>query len=186
MCIRDSLGPDGSLYAATLPSGKVFRLKPDATTTQDEASAQLVFDSAKLPEVKTTDSKSDTKPVTPKPDEPKSDSASRLSLIHIFDQAGLAQSTANLNQAVKTAQTIGQVVAIATAGVTLATAIASGNLGSIVSALAGAEKAVAAVLPKPAVVAMPAPAANAATAPVQGNISALAASADPTASKGGG
>jgi len=103
-----------------------------------------------------------------------------------IDQAGLAQSTANLNQAVKTAQTIGQVVAIATAGVTLATAIASGNLGSIVSALAGAEKAVAAVLPKPAVVAMPAPAANAATAPVQGNISALAASADPTASKGGG
>ena len=26
------LGPDGSLYAATLPSGKVYKLNPDATT----------------------------------------------------------------------------------------------------------------------------------------------------------
>jgi hypothetical protein len=42
------LGPDGLLYAATLPSGKVFRLKPDATAKQDEASATVVFDAAKL------------------------------------------------------------------------------------------------------------------------------------------
>jgi hypothetical protein len=42
------LGPDGYLYAATLPSGKVYRLKPDATTTQDDATATVVFDLAKV------------------------------------------------------------------------------------------------------------------------------------------
>jgi hypothetical protein len=42
------LGPDGALYAATLPSGKVFRLKPDATAKQDETSVTVVFDAAKL------------------------------------------------------------------------------------------------------------------------------------------
>jgi hypothetical protein len=42
------LGPDGALYAATLPSGKVYRLKPDATAKQDEASAELIFDAAKF------------------------------------------------------------------------------------------------------------------------------------------
>ncbi len=63
------LGPDGLLYAATLPSGKVYKLKPDATTTQDDASAQLVFDASKAPQAKpdpksendkSTDAKSDT------------------------------------------------------------------------------------------------------------------------------
>jgi hypothetical protein len=44
------LGPDGALYAATLPGGKVYRLKPDATTKQDEASAEVVFDAAKFDE----------------------------------------------------------------------------------------------------------------------------------------
>jgi hypothetical protein len=43
------LGPDGALYAATLPSGKVFRLKSDATAKQDEASATVIFDASKLP-----------------------------------------------------------------------------------------------------------------------------------------
>ncbi|MGD0938151.1 MAG: hypothetical protein ABR905_00475 [Terracidiphilus sp.] len=42
------LGPDGALYAATLPSGKVYRLKPDATTKQDEANATVVFDAVKM------------------------------------------------------------------------------------------------------------------------------------------
>jgi len=41
------LGPDGALYAATMPSGKVYRLKADATSKQDEASATVVFDAAK-------------------------------------------------------------------------------------------------------------------------------------------
>src|SRR5271165_7060555 len=36
------LGPDGSLYAATLPSGKVYRLRADATAKQDETSAPVV------------------------------------------------------------------------------------------------------------------------------------------------
>jgi hypothetical protein len=42
------IGPDGALYVATLPSGKVYRLKPDATTKQDETSATVVFDITRL------------------------------------------------------------------------------------------------------------------------------------------
>ena len=41
------IGPDGSLYAATLPSGKVYRLKPDAGARQNESNATVVFDAAK-------------------------------------------------------------------------------------------------------------------------------------------
>jgi hypothetical protein len=41
------LGPDGALYAATLPSGKVYKLNPDATTKLDEKDATVVFDAAK-------------------------------------------------------------------------------------------------------------------------------------------
>jgi glucose/arabinose dehydrogenase len=41
-------GPDGALYAATIPSGKVYRLKADAAAKQDETSATVVFDAAKL------------------------------------------------------------------------------------------------------------------------------------------
>jgi hypothetical protein len=41
------VGPDGSLYAAVLPSGKVYRLKADNSTKQEEAVATVVFDSAK-------------------------------------------------------------------------------------------------------------------------------------------
>jgi len=40
-------GPDGSLYAATVPSGKVYKLDPNASTKQDDASAKLIFDAAK-------------------------------------------------------------------------------------------------------------------------------------------
>ncbi len=42
------LGPDGALYVATLPSGKVYRLNPDATTKLEEKDATAVFDAAKL------------------------------------------------------------------------------------------------------------------------------------------
>jgi WD40 repeat protein len=42
------LGPDGALYAATMPSGKVYRLKPDANAKQDESNATVVFDPAKM------------------------------------------------------------------------------------------------------------------------------------------
>jgi streptogramin lyase len=41
------LGPDGALYAATLPSGKVYKLNPNATEKQDESSATVVFDAVK-------------------------------------------------------------------------------------------------------------------------------------------
>jgi len=41
------MGPDGALYAATLPSGKVYRLNPAATESQTEESATVVFDLAK-------------------------------------------------------------------------------------------------------------------------------------------
>ena len=41
-------GPDGALYAATLPSGKVYKLNPDATSTEDDSSATVVFDAGKL------------------------------------------------------------------------------------------------------------------------------------------
>jgi hypothetical protein len=40
-------GPGGSLYAATLPSGKVYKLNPHATETEDESSATVVFDASK-------------------------------------------------------------------------------------------------------------------------------------------
>ncbi|HXS75482.1 MAG TPA: hypothetical protein VN753_04845 [Terracidiphilus sp.] len=41
------IGPDGAIYAATVPSGKVYRFNPDSATKQDEASAKLVFDASK-------------------------------------------------------------------------------------------------------------------------------------------
>ncbi|HZP05975.1 MAG TPA: hypothetical protein VFB43_13825 [Terracidiphilus sp.] len=50
------LGPDGALYAATLPSGKVYKLNPNADAKQDDASATVVFDLGKL------DGESGTKP----------------------------------------------------------------------------------------------------------------------------
>ena len=47
------IGPDGSLYAATLPSGKVYKLNPDAATKQDDATATVVFDAAAFGDGKT-------------------------------------------------------------------------------------------------------------------------------------
>jgi hypothetical protein len=54
-------GPDGSLYAAIMPSGKVYKLKPDATEKQDESSATVVFDLARAGSEKPDDNKSDAK-----------------------------------------------------------------------------------------------------------------------------
>jgi len=51
------LGPDGALYAATLPSGKVYKLNPNATEKQDESSAALVFNAAKMDAVSPGQSK---------------------------------------------------------------------------------------------------------------------------------
>jgi hypothetical protein len=55
------LGPDGSLYAATMPSGKVYRLKADAAAKQDESSATVVFDAAKLDGTKDSAVKTESK-----------------------------------------------------------------------------------------------------------------------------
>ncbi len=52
------LGPDGYLYAATLPGGKVYQLKPDATARQDDNSATMVFNAAQFDGTNTADSKS--------------------------------------------------------------------------------------------------------------------------------
>lgn len=52
------LGPDGFLYAATLPSGKVYRLKPDATARQDDSTAAVVFDLSKLDNAKSDENRS--------------------------------------------------------------------------------------------------------------------------------
>ncbi|HUX45247.1 MAG TPA: hypothetical protein VMV57_10895 [Terracidiphilus sp.] len=52
------LGPDGALYAATMPGGKVYKLNPAATTKQDEATATVVFDAAKADGAKAADAKS--------------------------------------------------------------------------------------------------------------------------------
>jgi len=70
------LGPDGALYAATLPSGKVYRLKPDATAKQDETSAELIFDAAKLDDATAdadtaTGKSADTKPTPDKAQTPE-------------------------------------------------------------------------------------------------------------------
>lgn len=42
------VGPDGYLYAATLPSGKVYKLKADAESKQDDSTATVVFDMTKI------------------------------------------------------------------------------------------------------------------------------------------
>ncbi len=44
-----SMGPDGALYAATLPSAKVFRLDPQAAKPLDETTAPVVFNAADIP-----------------------------------------------------------------------------------------------------------------------------------------
>jgi hypothetical protein len=42
------LGQDGNLYAATIPDGKVYRIKTDTAKPVDEASTDVVFDLEKL------------------------------------------------------------------------------------------------------------------------------------------
>jgi hypothetical protein len=64
------------------------------------------------------------------------------------DQTRLAKATQDLADAVKKIKRFDQITAIVSAAVGLATAIASGDAGAVFSALEGAEKAVADVLPK--------------------------------------
>lgn len=53
------LGPDGALYVATAPGGKVYRLDSKAGAKTDEQKATVVFDAAKLDDAKTDDGASD-------------------------------------------------------------------------------------------------------------------------------
>jgi hypothetical protein len=80
------LGPDGALYAATVPSGKVYKLKTDATTKQDETSATVVFDANRLGEEAT--GAAGEKAGESKPDDGKSGSGSHYIWDLTFDSAG--------------------------------------------------------------------------------------------------
>jgi hypothetical protein len=73
------IGPDGALYAATLPSGKVYRIKTDAAAKQDESSATVVFDAAQFDGGTASDGK---------PNEAKSEAKSRYIWDLTFDTAG--------------------------------------------------------------------------------------------------
>ena len=55
-------GPDGSLYAATVPGGKVYKLNPDSTTKLDESNAPVVFDAAKADDASAGDRKPASSP----------------------------------------------------------------------------------------------------------------------------
>jgi len=46
------VGPDGAVYAATVPSGKVYKLDANATAKVDEQNATVVFDASKVEEAK--------------------------------------------------------------------------------------------------------------------------------------
>ncbi len=71
------IGPDGALYAALMPSGKVYKLNPAATAKQDESTATVVFDLAKA------DGKADGKN-----DTAKNETKSRYIWDLTFDSAG--------------------------------------------------------------------------------------------------
>ena len=55
------VGPDGSVYAATVPSGKIYKLNANATVKQDESSAKLVFDASKAEAAATSDSAAESR-----------------------------------------------------------------------------------------------------------------------------
>jgi len=81
------IGADGALYAATLPSGKVYKLDPNATAKIDEQKATVVFDAAKVDGAKPSDNGS-----TAKTDDPasadKADTKSHYVWDLTFDRSG--------------------------------------------------------------------------------------------------
>ena len=81
------LGPDGALYAATMPSGKVYRLNPAATEKQDDSTAKLVFDLGRVGKKVTADSP-ESKPADEKTPE-KQDGRSNYIWDMTFDASGL-------------------------------------------------------------------------------------------------
>lgn len=89
------LGPDGALYAATIPDGKVYRIKPgsgpsprtDANKPLNESSAEVVFDLAKAENGSSDQKKPDAKAGEPD-DSKKAESKSRYIWDMTFDSAG--------------------------------------------------------------------------------------------------
>ena len=85
------IGPDGAVYAATIPSGKVYKLNANAASKQDEATATVVFDPAKVTGAEPAKPPSD-KPAPGKPDDEKPDAKdtakSRYVWDMIFDRSG--------------------------------------------------------------------------------------------------
>ena len=75
-------GPDGALYVATLPSGKVYKLDPRATVKLDDQKATVVFDAAKTGDA-TAAAKTDDSAAGD-----KSDSKSRYVWDMTFDTTG--------------------------------------------------------------------------------------------------
>jgi hypothetical protein len=89
------LGSDGALYAATLPSDKVYRLKADATAKQDDSNATVVFDAAAFDgthteqdKAKESGDKGDAKSSEGKTDDAKTDAKSHYIWDMTFDSAG--------------------------------------------------------------------------------------------------
>ncbi len=80
------LGPDGALYAATVPSGKVYKLKADVATKQDESSSTVVFDAGRL-DGGTASAASDRTSES-KPDDGKPGATSHYIWDMTFDSAG--------------------------------------------------------------------------------------------------
>jgi WD40 repeat protein len=87
------LGPDGALYAATIPDGKVYRIKTDGSTPLDETTAEVVFDLSKF-DPKTAENSAEAKSDDGKSgdgkaaDSKSTDSKARYIWDMTFDRAG--------------------------------------------------------------------------------------------------
>src|SRR5579863_4236101 len=77
------IGPNGGLYAAIAPSGKVYKLNRDATAKVDEASATVVFDLAKA-----AGAENEKKGDGEKSDDGKTDTKARYIWDLTFDTSG--------------------------------------------------------------------------------------------------
>jgi sugar lactone lactonase YvrE len=81
------LAPDGQLYAATVPGGRVYQLDPNSTVKQDDQKATVVFDAAKVSEAKSGSASSSTKPDDGATDD-KAETKSHYIWDMIFDPQG--------------------------------------------------------------------------------------------------
>jgi len=82
------VGPDGALYAATIPDGKVYRIKTEGSTPLDETTAEVVFDLSKF-DAKPADGAADGKAADGKSADSKPvDGKARYIWDMTFDRAG--------------------------------------------------------------------------------------------------